>query len=317
MRSTGGGRVPSEDQIRSSQKNGSDVVFGDGGGDATLTKMRANDRVVRELVKDKEFRSWVDENKNRPIGEISGMYTLLERSTRAGGMNIDALPQIVRERNPLIENIEQAKRVATLGELTTALSVSVVAKDREEIVARLCARAMIDSWAGAASHGFSAYVQLAAAKVHKVSTASYRKFFRTQFDEIKSDLSAAHSIGPIVEAAVRAEYAATQAWFKERGIERLVVFRGMTVPKKEMELEWGDTVKTSLNPLSSWATKESEAARFANFQGTRSDNRFVIASDVPVSMIQSIPFTGKGCLNEFEVVLIGKPSLAEVTMMSA
>jgi hypothetical protein len=288
-------------------------VFGEGGGDAALTKMRANDRVVRELVKDEGFRSWVAENKNRPLGEIGGMYRLIERATRRG-MSVQGLGEIVRQRDSSIKTDEQAKYVATLGELALALYATGIGDSTEDTIASLCARATIDAWAGGASHGLSAFVQLAAAKVHNVSAASYRKFFSQQMDDVMPILTEKHSIGPLMEATVRAEYAATQAWFKERGIERLVVFRGVAVPKKDMELERGDTVKTSMNPLSSWSTAPQEAARFARAAGTRSDNRVVVASDVPVSLIQSIPFTGKGCLDEFEVVLIGKPSLAQVTM---
>jgi hypothetical protein len=35
--------------------------------------------------------------------------------------------------------------------------------------------------------------------------------------------------------------------------------------------------------------------------------------EVPVSAIQSIPLTGRGCLVETEVVVIGKPATALVT----
>lgn len=111
-------------------------------------------------------------------------------------------------------------------------------------------------------------------------------------------------------ALVRAEYQATQKFLKETlgpDVKTVRLYRG--VQNQHMNAKNGDVVSTELNPLSSWAFQLYTAQDFAAMAG---GSGVVLAMDVPIRMIQSTPYTGRGCLGENEIVLIGRPSEATV-----
>jgi hypothetical protein len=49
-------------------------------------------------------------------------------------------------------------------------------------------------------------------------------------------------------------------------------------------------------------------ASFGFGYGVGDSTGLTFAMEVPVEMIQSVPVTGRGCLNEYEAVVIGYPS---------
>ena len=101
----------------------------------------------------------------------------------------------------------------------------------------------------------------------------------------------------VLTSFLKAQYAITQKYFADKGIESVTLFRGQN------SAEWneGDT-KTTLfmRPLSSWSTNPTVALSFA------SDTGKIMKTKVEVKNILSIPLTGQGCYSEDEVVIIGR-----------
>lgn len=101
-----------------------------------------------------------------------------------------------------------------------------------------------------------------------------------------------------LRAFLRAQYDTTQDYLKSQGIESLTLYRGM-----RWEEDWNKDVPIGVtthgtfdNPLASWATRHSSSRYF--YGGV------MLRGQVPREMVLSTPFSGFGCLNEYEVVLI-------------
>lgn len=92
-------------------------------------------------------------------------------------------------------------------------------------------------------------------------------------------------------------YKRTQEFLKNKGIKRLILYRGM-----EKSTTFKGAVKAiqktllKMNPLSSFSTSFDTAAGFGNQ---------LIACVVPINRIFSCPTTGHGCMDETEFVVIG------------
>ena len=93
-------------------------------------------------------------------------------------------------------------------------------------------------------------------------------------------------------AYIRAEYANTQAWFKAQGMTHISVVRGQGGLR---ELKDGN-VEVRMQPASSWST---------DFEMATSFGKTTLATRVPVSRVLSTAVTGRGCLSEREVILLG------------
>jgi hypothetical protein len=113
--------------------------------------------------------------------------------------------------------------------------------------------------------------------------------------------------GDTYQMFLRAQYDATQGFFAEQGVKTLKLFRGFT---SKFKVETGYT-DTTLRPLSSFSTKESQAAEFAlpdNY-----DYGYLVEMMVPVEDILAIPGLGFGCYEENEVVVLGGKKSAWVS----
>ena len=127
---------------------------------------------------------------------------------------------------------------------------------------------------------------------------------------------------------VRAQYEATQEYFKIRNIEYVALYRGVTglndkeVKEKIAKFEQRDLFQPIIRdeivmrPASSWSFEPSTAEDFTTASNTNTENPAIIKSFVPVKNILSIPFTGFGCLHEEEAVVLGKPIDAYVGVYS-
>lgn len=125
----------------------------------------------------------------------------------------------------------------------------------------------------------------------------------------------------LLRSIVRAQYEATQEYFKSRGITHIPVYRGTThLVDKEIADKFADLRKNgvsqpvvrdtaTMRPASSWTLTPGIAEIFApsEFREDGVSGGYVVSSYVPVENILSTPFTGFGCLDEKEVVLLGKP----------
>ena len=108
--------------------------------------------------------------------------------------------------------------------------------------------------------------------------------------------------GDVLRAFVQAQYNATQEWFKERGIDKITVYRGIKDAKTTVAGEG----LVGLRPLSSWSTNLSTAIDFTRGKAdTPLAKSMVFRREVDVKEIFSTPLTGVGCMEEYEVVLLG------------
>ena len=157
--------------------------------------------------------------------------------------------------------------------------------------------------------------------IYKASVSGKpRDFIRQEIDELKS------AEGELVKSFVLAQYENTQEFYKSRGITSIPVARGMTLPSdhpyvQELVSKYGDWPPGDLNPpsieasvlhrpLSSFATFLPATRQFARGQDSTdapnpSSYGVLLVSQVPVHQIFGNPYTGNGCLNEYEVVVIG------------
>lgn len=137
--------------------------------------------------------------------------------------------------------------------------------------------------------------------------------------------------GEAVKNFLLAQYENTQEFYRSRGIDAVPVVRGMNLPKDHpyvqellsMSEQWTDIGDQSIippsieasvlhRPLSSFATYMPAIRMFAGNTSSVSpvpdgagNIGVVVVSKVPVHQIFGNPYTGNGCLNEYEVVVIG------------
>jgi ADP-ribosyltransferase exoenzyme len=105
--------------------------------------------------------------------------------------------------------------------------------------------------------------------------------------------------GEVYKDFLRTQYNATQAEFAKQGIgpdDTLLLYRGTGLPLPDA----GTKIDAQLRPLSSYSTDPMVAIKFAS---RASDT--IMATEVKVSDILSMPATGNGCLKEREMVILG------------
>jgi len=109
----------------------------------------------------------------------------------------------------------------------------------------------------------------------------------------------------VYDAFLDAMYDATQDWFKERGITHVNLFRGAGY-----ERQYAGFHSLELQPLSSFAVQEGAALEFT---WSASGMQHLHAVRVPVEHILSNAWTGFGCLNEYEFVIMGKSGITALS----
>ena len=115
--------------------------------------------------------------------------------------------------------------------------------------------------------------------------------------------------GDGLKAFLRAQYDATQEYFKEKGIEYIALARGMGASSLAPDIANGfySEINAKLQPLSSFSMDLNQVYDFA--LGVTGDDTphkpVVMVSIVPVNKIFSFPKTGFGCSLEKEVVVFG------------
>ena len=102
---------------------------------------------------------------------------------------------------------------------------------------------------------------------------------------------------------IRAEYDATQDYLKKHGIKELTLFRGLNGTKitSGMAPNQSKVVETTLQPATSFTLAPHEANRFAQKKKTPA----VMMTKVKAEDILSMPKSGSGCSEEFEVIIKG------------
>lgn len=173
-------------------------------------------------------------------------------------------------------------------------------------------------WAAEAADSDSTalFIQTMAHRVFDTDAADHKAMLSRSFHDIE-DPAAKHNYqvatanriraliendGPVVAAYHRAVYAETQQLLADAGISQMTVFRGAGIDNRFANQ---NTFEAAVNPLSSWTTHRATAWDFSvGYDHPAGQTGAVVATTVPASQIYSTPFTGFGCLNEAEIVLV-------------
>jgi len=223
-------------------------------------------------------------------------------SERTADSDVHAANIILRSgvKVPILQSeIVDRMKGASFGEaIGSILELGGMNGDAESVrrfVVETSANIMLRDWAESSNEGSQSKMrQAAAAAVHGLkddTIAGWEMMNPAEF--------------AIAKALTRAEYRATQEFLKREvpsGVVTLV--RGVT--GQHSEAQKGDVVEVETNALSSWAGDFRTAHDFAGSDGT------VLAMEVPIEQIQSTWRTGRGCMEEYEAILIGRPSKARI-----
>lgn len=141
--------------------------------------------------------------------------------------------------------------------------------------------------------------------------------------------------GELMKLFLESQYANTQDFFRRRGQTHVTVARGMGLPNDhpyveeligletptggiELESGWSEVmfsgprhldVVMPMRPMSSFGTYLPGMAMFVK----REDRGGVtVISRVPIHQIIGTPFSGVGCLSEYEMVVLGRPLVGRV-----
>lgn len=115
-------------------------------------------------------------------------------------------------------------------------------------------------------------------------------------------------LAPVQSRLLRAMYDRTQEQLAKAGVTEITVARGMGLNRNDADRAIGSTTVT-MRPMSSWTTNIATSDDFAFSQAgelTSPNPKAVrVVARVPASQVLSMPGTGYGCLEEYEVVLLG------------
>ena len=189
---------------------------------------------------------------------------------------------------------------------------------------------LVDAWATTANDAYelSLAVQDAAQKVFKVDALSWNSGTADgqDWDGGSAEYSDKNTYSPsstitdarmkVLSAFLLAQYASTQQYFDAKGIKEITLFRGMKKKPSDPDrgtqhefispLQPAEKAEILMRPLSSWATRLDDAAFFAKPSHGQPFGTIVKAR-IKTKDILSIPYTGVGCWEEAEVVVIGRP----------
>ena len=217
-------------------------------------------------------------------------------------------------------------------QITNTKELDIRTPEGQKVIKQRLMSDVIRSWAASSNKVFlSTLVQEVAAEEFGIESdaVSLGKILPDEFgntpgifgvlkdmDEAGEKLIIPDNQKKAIRSILQAMREATQEYFKEKGITHVTLYRGMQIKPESLpsEVRAGKASRQVLQmrPLSSWATSPDMAQRFGGGDGYSAATGFepragVIASTVvPVEDILAIPLTGFGCLDENEVVLIGK-----------
>lgn len=105
---------------------------------------------------------------------------------------------------------------------------------------------------------------------------------------------------------LRIQYERTQANFKKLGVTEVYIHRGFGAYGDLVDTvsNASDNISVSMRPLSSWSTSPDVARGFQYEESFGSGTGYMSAT-VPTSRVFSMPGSGFGCSNEYELVLLG------------
>jgi hypothetical protein len=164
------------------------------------------------------------------------------------------------------------------------------------------ANQFVGAWAGTANdhNPLSIAMQVATAEKFGIELTGYVAKVASQLGSDPVFAKTREQARDLVDAM----YERTQEWLSSRGIEELLLFRGMTktigADTAPVDAAPGPIpAAVHLNPLNSWTASYGTVHTFTGWNG------YVLTARVPAHKVIGCCFTGLGCLGEQEFVVAG------------
>lgn len=149
----------------------------------------------------------------------------------------------------------------------------------------------------------------------KTPTVTQRSVFETSSTSLEPGAAKYSNKDEATSAFLHSMYSNTQAKLKDQGIEKITVYRGIQSPELS-GLKKGEVIKINGNAMESWSLHPKVAKNFAGGDtGLNLKRGKVLAMEVPASRILSTAKTGFGCLNEWEVVVLGGNNMGDALVV--
>jgi GNAT superfamily N-acetyltransferase len=195
------------------------------------------------------------------------------------------------------------------------ISVPAGFSEAEGLVREAAVSNLVNAWAQTSNDTSvkSLSVQRAAEDVFKIKDATPWSGSSANSEEFRARLDTHYEKHKeTFQKFVKAQYRETQEMFKDIGVTEIDIYRGEggeTFRKRGVDVPSGSSVEvtTTMRPLSSWASDFETAQSFAT-----SDTAVILKTTIPVSRIVATPYTGNGCKNENEIMLMGGPVTSQV-----
>jgi hypothetical protein len=181
-------------------------------------------------------------------------------------------------------------------------SLSPRTPEGEKALRKTCVGRLVKNWAGTSNDSDSLSLAMQEAAKKEFGLDEAEEWTKTGWEPDKvAALVSKH--GPVYQRFLRVQYNNTQKFFSDHNLTEVVAFRG-----RKSDTGSRKNAKLTMRPLSSWTYNKREAIQFASpsFDGEFWKGTLFTAT-IPVANILSLPTTGMGCLNEQELVLIGRP----------
>lgn len=215
--------------------------------------------------------------------------------------------QIVEDLSPKLREEDAVfNQAAQVGSALSAVGDDAAQDHLMQEAAQLLVQERLDSWAETSGDSDPRAISMQRAVAEEFGLrAAALEHFRVSTRKETTELSDEFAFD---KAYSRAEYENTQDYFKRLGIKEVTVFRGQVGGGVEESYANGDEVTVRMQPASSWTTDLFTAATFAGIHPDVESPEVhgrIIAVKVPVERILSTAVTGRGCLVEGEVLLLG------------
>lgn len=268
-----------------------------------------------QLAGDPGYSDYVSTAKLDIEREFQGLTDVLDIYGQSDEEARDLKIAVNKDLASRIEGQVTDKEVSdTLRDVYVRGGAVIIRESSKDSERTMLVRAFIDQWAASSGDHNDASIaqQLAVAEEFEIKEGSLDHLPQPFAED---DPLAPASI-PTLRKLVRAQYDATQAYLKEKGIEYVTLVRGCgpstrVIAEPGIDPERPAICNIELQPASSFSTGVWTAVQFASQaakersrsgQGVEA-NVFIVR--VPADRVLSFPRTGWGCLSEREIVILG------------
>ena len=243
----------------------------------------------------------------------SGILNITDDQIKSAKMVKEVMEGDIYDKDPKINKSSSQEQISDKIKGHLSFGADDTEMDEERVANYI--RDSIHQWAETSgdTNSGSIGMQIAAKDYFDLKDANinHMKKDRDTFDYASYDLDVKrhlpgsrdrqYSLRERHEALLKAQYDATQKYFKEKGITEVIVYRGVQHSDKGMLRN----EVIAMQPLSSFSVNVSKAIDFIDIGGDHGPSGTLYAAVLPVNKILSHPGTGFGCTKENEVVVLG------------